>query len=34
MSASPDRWFSEWFNEDYHTLYAHRSSEEARVVAA
>jgi len=33
MSASPDRWFSEWFNEDYHTLYAHRSSEEARVVA-
>jgi SAM-dependent methyltransferase len=32
-SSSTDRWYSEWFNEDYLRLYAHRGDEEARLVA-
>jgi ubiquinone/menaquinone biosynthesis C-methylase UbiE len=31
--TSADRWFSDWFNDDYLTLYAHRTAGEARSVA-
>jgi SAM-dependent methyltransferase len=29
-SSDPDRWFSDWFQEDYLVLYQHRGVEEAR----
>jgi SAM-dependent methyltransferase len=33
MTAAGDRWFAEWFNEDYLRIYAHRNEGEARTAA-